>query len=79
MYAVEFETNVNNRMIEIPSQYGKVRNGSIVKVIIMVETDKSNNAKNKFNPIDFYNVIQVNKSEIDKYLCDSKNEWNDIL
>jgi len=38
MYAVEFETKVNNGMLEIPLQYKKARESNNVKVIIMIET-----------------------------------------
>lgn len=40
MYAVEFETKVNNGMLEIPLQYKKIRESDNVKVIIMIETKK---------------------------------------
>lgn len=40
MYAVEFETKVNNGMLEIPLQYKKIRESDNVKVIIMMETKK---------------------------------------
>jgi len=38
MYAVEFETKVNNGMLEIPLQYKKARESDNVKVIIMIDT-----------------------------------------
>jgi signal recognition particle receptor subunit beta len=39
MYAVEFESNIDNGFVKIPTQYKKVLQSNRVKVILMVENE----------------------------------------
>lgn len=40
MYAVEFETYIDNGVVQIPTQYKKLQHSKKAKVIIMVEENE---------------------------------------
>jgi hypothetical protein len=50
MYAVEFETHINNGVVHIPSHYKELQNSKKAKVIVMVDDlgEKNETAFNLF-------------------------------
>jgi len=46
MYAVEFESNIDNGFVKIPTQYKKVLQSNRVKVILMVENEPKEDKTN---------------------------------
>lgn len=42
MYAVEFETKIDNGIVRIPARYQKIHNNSHAKIIIMVDEISEN-------------------------------------
>lgn len=69
MYAVEFETEINNGMVEIPAKYSKIKKiSNHVKVIIMVDIQKD------------HHQADTNKSIFSSFLSMSKqvNSFNKI-
>ena len=59
MYAVEFETKLDNGMIKIPMQYKKIRECSDVKVIVMVKNHED--YKEKTNQSIFDGFLSMSK------------------
>ena len=45
MYAVEFETKINNGMLEIPIEYKRIRESTDAKVIVMIKTQENKKEK----------------------------------
>ena len=71
MYAVEFETHIENGIVRIPEKYTSLQTVD-VKIIILAKETATNTA---FNPSIFFGSAHVSKKEIDTYLNASKDEW----
>jgi hypothetical protein len=44
MYAVEFETNITNGLVQIPTLFEKLQTSTKAKIIILVDEDNSTTA-----------------------------------
>lgn len=76
MYAVEFQTSIKNGIVRIPKDYQNLYNVQDAQIfVISIEKQK----KQVFDPKIFFNVANVNKADIDKYLSTRYNDWNDYL
>ena len=71
MYAVEFETHIENGIVHIPIEY-KALQYADAKIIILAKEKKDSNM---FDPKSFLGSANVSKEEIDRYLNSSKDEW----
>jgi len=71
MYAVEFETHIENGIVHIPEKYRLLQ--SVDAKIIILAKETANNIA--FKPNDFFGLAHVSKDEIDDYLNASKDEW----
>jgi len=74
MYAIEFETKVNNGMLEIPLQYKEIRESEDVKVIIMTETKKEYIKEQ--NKSIFSNFLSMSK-QIDSLKSYNRNDLHE--
>lgn len=62
MYAIEFEANIHNGIVEIPKSFHKIYSNKKAKIIIMVEdTDVVMNLKQA----DFIETFSTNPRHID--------------
>ena len=71
MYAVEFETHIENGIVQVPAKYSSLQSVD-AKIIILA------NAPSKaveFDPSDFFGSANVSKTEIDTYLASAKDNW----
>ncbi len=71
MYAVEFETHIENGIVQVPVEYKSLQYTD-AKIIIMAKEKKDSKV---FNPKSFLGSTNVSKEEIDTYLNSSKDEW----
>lgn len=71
MYAVEFETHIENGIVHVPIEY-KALQYTDAKIIILAKEKKDSNI---FDPKSFLGSANVSKEEIDMYLNRSKDEW----
>ena len=71
MYAVEFETHIENGIVQIPEKYASLQSVN-AKIIILAKDTMSNTA---FDPSVFFGSAHASKKEIDTYLNASKEEW----
>ena len=73
MYAVEFESKINNGILKIPSKYKRIAESDKVKVIILVENEKE---KKLMHRSIFDNFLNMSKSvdEMKIYDRDSLHE-----
>ena len=73
MYAVEFESKINNGVLEIPSKYKQIVDSDKVKVIILIENE---NEKKLIHRSIFDNFLNMSKSvdEMKIYDRDSLHE-----
>lgn len=72
MYAIEFETDIEEGIVRIPQNLrspGKIH----AKVIILTQAEQG---ERHFNPKEFYGVANESKEEIDAYLVKTRNEWS---
>jgi len=74
MYAIEFTTQIENGIVKIPKNYQNLSNQNVQVFILPIKKPKDT-----FNPRDFFGVTSFSKSEIDSYLQDSRDEWDDYL
>ena len=79
MYAVEFETPIQNGIVEIPEIYCNLYNNRNVRVFILPVKSEREDKKNYFNPKDYFGVANISKDEIDNYLQSSKDEWDNAF
>jgi hypothetical protein len=68
MYAVEFETKINNGILEIPIQYQEIRKSANARVIVMIETQ----GKEKIKKSVFDGFLSMSK-KVD-FLTDYKRD-----
>lgn len=76
MYAVEFETKINNGVVEIPLEYNTIRmTDKNVKVIIMTDIQNEDHIESKENPL-FDNFLSLSKevASFDKFDRDALHE-----
>jgi len=71
MYAVEFETHIENGIVQVPAKYSSLQ--SVDAKIIILANDPSKEAT--FDPSDFFASANVSKAEIDRYLASAKDDW----
>ena len=71
MYAVEFETHIENGIVQIPEKYTSLQ--SVDAKIIILAKEMSNTTA--FDPSIFFGSAHISKEEIDAYLNASKDEW----
>jgi hypothetical protein len=72
MYAIEFETDIEEGVVHIPENYqsqGKIH----AKVIILTQVEQRARG---FDPKEFYGVARESKDEIDAYLAETRSEWS---
>ena len=62
MYAIEFEANIQNGIVQIPKTFHKLYTGIKAKVIIMVEDDA---VVMHLNQPDFIETLSTNPRHID--------------
>lgn len=76
MYAVEFETEINNGIVEIPLQYSEIREiNDSVKVIILTDIEK-NHRKTTINKSVFDNFLSLSK-QVDFFNKFDRDELHD--
>ena len=71
MYAVEFETHIENGIVHVPTRYSSLQSVD-AKVIILAKEPPDDAA---FDPKDYFGSAHISKKEIDDYLNASKDEW----
>ena len=71
MYAVEFETHIENGIVQVPEKYTSLQ--SVDAKIIILAKETANDTV--FDPSTFFGSTNVSKKEIDAYLNASRNEW----
>lgn len=71
MYAVEFETHIENGVVHVPAKYSALQSTD-AKIIILAKEPAEVRV---FNPKEFFGSAKVSKQEIDIYLNASKDEW----
>ena len=71
MYAVEFETHIENGIVQVPEKYASLQSVN-AKIIILAKETAGNTV---FNPSVFFGSAHIPKEEIDAYLNASKEEW----
>jgi hypothetical protein len=74
MYAVEFETKINNGMLEIPIEYKRIRESTDAKVIVMIKTQE--NKKEKTNQSIFDGFLSMSK-KVDCLIDYKRDELHD--
>jgi hypothetical protein len=74
MYAIEFTTQIENGIVKIPKNYQNLSNQNVQVFILPIKKPKDT-----FNPRDFFGVTSFSKSEIDSYLQDNRDEWDNYL
>ena len=62
MYAIEFEANIHNGIVQIPKTFHKLYTGKKAKVIIMVEDDA---VVTHLKQPDFIETLSTNPRHID--------------
>jgi len=77
MYTVEFETKINNGIVEVPARYSNIsESGGNVRVIIVPIKKQSNSS---FDPKQYFGVGKASKDEIDLYLDSTQKEWDNYI
>ena len=71
MYAVEFETHIENGIVHVPAKYSSLQFID-AKIIILANAPGK---ATEFDPNDFFASANVSKSEIDGYLDSAKDDW----
>ena len=71
MYAVEFETHIENGIVHVPAKYRSLQSTD-AKIIILANEPTPSKV---FNPKDFFGTAKASKEEIDTYLNSMKDEW----
>jgi hypothetical protein len=71
MYAIEFETEIDNGVVRIPEAYPNL-NKVHAKVIIMTQDKPSSTP---FNPRLYFGAANQTKQEIDAYLNSARDGW----
>ena len=73
MYTVEFDADVKDGIIQIPTEYKELNNQHL-RIIAL--TSSNNTQTKKFNPKDYFGIANTSKSDIDNYLAVTKSEWD---
>jgi len=71
MYAVEFETHIENGIVHVPAKYSSLQYIDAKIIILANAPDKAT----EFDPSDFFASANVSKAEIDRYLASAKDDW----
>jgi hypothetical protein len=74
MYAIEFTTQIKNGVVKIPKLYQNLSNKNVQVFILPIKKPKDT-----FNPREFFGVTSFSKQEIDDYLQNSRDEWDNYL
>jgi hypothetical protein len=73
MYAIEFETEIENNILRIPVGY-KNLNKAHARVIIL--TQEPQDRTTTFNPRRFFGIGKQSKQACDAYIASVREEWN---
>ena len=71
MYAVEFESKINNGILKIPSKYKQIADSDKVKVIILVENEKEKKIDAEFMHLQFGSMKSTWNNDEDE-------AWNEL-
>ena len=71
MYAVEFETHIENGIVHVPEKYTSLQSVD-AKIIILAKETANTMA---FDPSLFFGLAHASKEDIDTYLNASQDEW----
>lgn len=74
MYAIEFTTKIENGIVKIPKIYQNFSNQNVQVFILPIKKTKKN-----FNPREFFGITSFSKSEIDSYLQENREEWDNYF
>jgi len=59
--------------VHIPKEY--INQKVEILIIPFPSNDKVEKMENEFNPSKYYDVSNISKADIDNYLMNSRNEW----
>jgi len=71
MFAVEFETHIENGIVHVPAKYSKLQSIDAKVINLAKEPEEAK----VFDPKEFFGSANVLKKDIDTYLAASKDEW----
>ena len=71
MYAVEFETHIENGIVQVPAKYSSLQSVD-AKIIILTNAPSK---VTEFDPSDFFGSADVSRREVDTYLASAKDNW----
>ncbi|UOG91262.1 MAG: hypothetical protein L3K52_13785 [Candidatus Thiothrix sulfatifontis] len=74
MYAIEFETDIENGMIRIPDIYRNLHKAHARIIVLTHETSPATTPA-VFNPRAFFGAGRQPKAAIDAYLREAREGW----
>ncbi len=73
MYAIEFETDIEENILRIPASY---KNLNKVHVRVIILTQEPQHPETVFNPRTFFGIGKQSKQACDEYIASVRDEWN---
>ena len=73
MYAIEFEADIENNVLQIPASY---KNLDKVHARVIILTQEPQYPATAFNPRSFFGIGKQSKQACDAYITSIRDEWN---
>lgn len=73
MGTIEFEADIKDGVIHLPKKFKQLNNKRVKILAIPLQEHK------KFDPKIFHGVANISKREIDRYIDDTRRDWDSFI